>query len=92
MRETSETSPPRRSFLSALLNSRRPERFPQAVAAATLAMTALYAAFGAIGYWSRGEAVGPIVVFALERSARARAASALLLACALTQYVLLINM
>ncbi len=45
----------------------------------TAIMTCLYGGLGAIGYWSRGDAITGIVIFSLGDTLQARIASALIL-------------
>lgn len=39
-----------------------PSHFPRAVSVCTVIMSALYGGLGAVGYWSRGDQVGVVVV------------------------------
>ncbi len=54
-------------------------------------MAGLYAAVGVIGYWSRGDEIGGIIVFSLSDSPRVRFAAGLILLQATSQYLVNLN-
>mmetsp|Transcript_35135 Transcript_35135/g.78203 ORF Transcript_35135/g.78203 Transcript_35135/m.78203 type:complete len:519 (+) Transcript_35135:215-1771(+) len=79
------------AYVEVMSSMRKPQEFPRSVSICTAVMTVLYGGLGAVGYWSRGDAITGIVIFSLGDTPRSRVASALILVQATSQYLVNLN-
>lgn len=79
------------AFCEIMASMQKPQQFPWAVSLCTIIMTVLYAFLGAVGYWSRGDEIEGVIIFALPDGVIAQVASAFILVQAVSQYLVNLN-
>ena len=79
------------AFVEVQASMKKPADFSKAVNLCTLLMALLYLLVGAVGWWSRGDAIKGILIFSLGDSPLVRFASGCILIQAISQYLINLN-
>lgn len=79
------------AFVEVQASMSKPQDFSKAVNLCTLLMGLLYLLVGAVGWWSKGDTIGGILIFSLGESPLVRFASGCILIQAISQYLINLN-